>query len=287
MARPTPSLSSNTFVRKASQMNELTVIDKAKPVEALARLHSRSPLLVQELFHRINRCAYVNLTRWRGEAGLEEALEEARSILADLPRDQDVAALAAVVTDALATCTEPFIRQQVAQLIGAFPNASPTDPETYVTALMFDLRDARIPDAILMLACQEIRRTSKFVPAIAEIFQEAKRHLEAWEAVIALPEKVSRARQTMRMSIEHGEEDLRRLRDRPAKQALSSTISPRPTGPGIHYPSLAREFEGDQTILNTIAALNADHQCAVSVKLVREGRTAAEALIRQHSGVEA
>jgi hypothetical protein len=62
------------------------------------------------------------------------------------------------------------VAEQVAILIGAFPNAGPHSPEAYTKLLIEEIVAATGYDAVMLeAACRKIRRTMKFVPTIAEM----------------------------------------------------------------------------------------------------------------------
>lgn len=264
-------------------MSNLATLEKARPEEMLARLQTRNPHYLPDLLSRIKVSEDLSFGRFSPPERIRQALDRNRENLEALPSDNDVEQLVQAVRKALSVCSEKNIRRQVAQLIGSFPNANPTDPETYIAALVFDLLDSQIPDAILILTCQELRRTCRFVPAIAEVIDTANRHLEQWQQVLTIPDTLSRVRQRLTYAVQTTEKALQESRsdDGKPKPPLppSATPSP-PRSISIHYPSLQREFAADQAMLEAIAALDANEQCAASVALVRYGRQAAEALIR-------
>jgi len=178
-------------------MNSLALIDKSRPEECLARLQSRNPYFLAELSSRINVQEDLSFTWYTPVERIRLAADENRRKLEALPDQGDLRQLAEAVEKALSICSEKGARRHVAHLIGAFPNASPTDPETYVAALVFDVLDCQIPDAILLLTCQEIRRTSRFVPTISEVIGTAQHYLSEWQQVLAGTEALSRTRERL------------------------------------------------------------------------------------------
>lgn len=268
-------------------MSNLAKLENARPQEYLARLQSRNPHFLDELSFRVKVTADLRFSPFSAPERIREAIEQNRRALEDLPTEAELEPLIDAVRKALASCSEKTIRQQVAQLIGAFPNANPTDPETYIAALVFDLLDSQIPDAILILACQEIRRTARFLPTIAEVIEAANRHRGRWEDVLALPETLARTRQQLSTALESGERTLKRVEADGVfvRDTLPPSLPKLQRKPAIHYPSLQHEFEGDQAMLQAIGALDANRQCEASVALARRGREAAEAVIRKHREV--
>ena len=62
-----------------------------------------------------------------------------------------------------------LIRKAIATLLGSFPNAAPGDPKVYTAMLLEEVNAADPSYEVLESACRKIRRTSKFVPAVAEV----------------------------------------------------------------------------------------------------------------------
>src|SRR4051794_32084728 len=85
-------------------------------------------------------------SNWR--AVLDRSLQEIRNQIEALPTPADAEALKREIADTLAAHSEALVRREIATLIGAYPNARPADPETYVKAMVFDLIDLGFPDAI-------------------------------------------------------------------------------------------------------------------------------------------
>lgn len=189
-------------------MNSLAVFDQSRPEECLARLQSRNPYFLADLTSRISVRPNINFSWYSPVEKIKLAAEENRRNLEALPNQGDLEQLAEVVGKALSICSEKAVRRHVAHLIGAFPNASPTDPETYIAALVFDVIDCQIPDAILLLTCQEIRRTSRFVPAISEVIGTAQHFLSEWQKVLACTETLSRTREGLAYATRSAERTL-------------------------------------------------------------------------------
>lgn len=189
-------------------MNSLAIIDKTRPEECLARLQSRQPQLLSDLASRLSVRPNLSFTWYTPVERIRQALEENRRNLAALPDQEDLGRLVEAVRNALATISERAVRRHVAQLIGSFPNANPTDPESYIAALVFDLLDCQIPDAVLALTCQEIRRTSRFVPTISEVIGAARQHLAQCQQLLNLEETLPRTRAQLEYGVQCAERTL-------------------------------------------------------------------------------
>ena len=192
-------------------MTNLAVVDKATPDQFLLRLYRQSPDFVASLLMRANARVNLSFSWYSPVERLKQALEENRSNLAALPNEADLEQLQLAAVQSLSRCTEKHIRREIAQLIGAFPNANPTDPETYIAALIFDLLDCQIPDFVLTITCQEIRRTSRFVPSIAEILSIARQCHADYRELTALADRVRRTRENLRYAAQIAERTLQHV----------------------------------------------------------------------------
>lgn len=69
----------------------------------------------------------------------------------------------------------------VALLVDAFPSGRPANPEGYLDAIVHDLVSMRFSPEVVSLACQTVRRSSKFLPSVSEIIEaanEARKHFD-------------------------------------------------------------------------------------------------------------
>ena len=118
----------------------------------------------------------------------DRLIERAREELAALPPNADLDALAMRVSD-LATAGPD--RQRASLIVGlmidAFPNARPHSPETYQETLVWELGAGGYPVAAVARACREIVKTKPFLPAIAEVLEEAEKanaHLTRMDTIL-------------------------------------------------------------------------------------------------------
>lgn len=65
--------------------------------------------------------------------------------------------------------TRRVVSEQVAMLIGSFPNSTPHSPEMYTRMLVEEIVTANPSATALEATCRQIKRTMKFVPTIAEL----------------------------------------------------------------------------------------------------------------------
>lgn len=192
-------------------MKALATLDKARPEEALAKLHSSDAHFLFGLRSRIEVRSDTGVNEFSALERIQQALDHNRRCLDALPSEEALRPLVETVRKALAFTSERNIKRHVGMLIGSFPNANATNPETYAAALIYDLLDCRIPDAILILTCQEIRRSARFLPTISEVLQTAKRHLGEWLWVLEVPETILRNRQELAEAVAIVERILRHV----------------------------------------------------------------------------
>jgi hypothetical protein len=72
------------------------------------------------------------------------------------------------------------VAKQVALLIGAYPNGNPADPEIFVRMLIDDIVAAGPTFVVLQAACHKVRRSSRFLPTIAELLEAIEEAEDEW-----------------------------------------------------------------------------------------------------------
>jgi hypothetical protein len=76
--------------------------------------------------------------------------------------------------------TRRVVAEEVAMLIGSFPNANPTSPKVYVRMLIEEIMAANPSFVALEGTCRELRRTKTFAPTIAEVLEVLRKQEECW-----------------------------------------------------------------------------------------------------------
>jgi hypothetical protein len=71
-----------------------------------------------------------------------------------------------------------FNMAAIGLLVDAFPNGRPRDG--YLDALLYDLTSSRFSPYVVAEAFQKLRRTSRFLPTIAEVLQACEAVREDW-----------------------------------------------------------------------------------------------------------
>jgi hypothetical protein len=73
-----------------------------------------------------------------------------------------------------------IIADRVSDMIGCFPNASPHDPERYVTGMVDNVSAAGVAGPALESAVRRILRGSKFLPSASEMLLAPDEEADAW-----------------------------------------------------------------------------------------------------------
>lgn len=106
--------------------------------------------------------------------------------------------------------TRRVVSEQVAMLIGSFPNANPHSSEVYVPMLIEEIIAANPRASALESTCREIRRTKTFLPAIAEVLKvlreqaERLKHLWLMKDDLDMQEEVTASIATAKAKLEEG-----------------------------------------------------------------------------------
>ncbi|MGO4389437.1 hypothetical protein AB4Y85_18060 [Microvirga sp. 2YAF29] len=79
--------------------------------------------------------------------------------------------------------TPDVAKMVVGQLLTAYPTSKIGNPEAFFETLVFDLVDEGIPDIVMAAACQQLRRTSRFLPAIAEVIEACRSKKSTYTAI--------------------------------------------------------------------------------------------------------
>ena len=269
-----------------SMVSARTSGSQSRPEFILAQIEAKHADFMEKLHRLVYGEPATQFTSRSPIWVLEDALAKNRALLADLPSEEELSGLLELIKPALTISSAAIVKREIAQLIGSFPNAAPADPETYIAALIYDILDTRTPDAIIVTACRELRRTSKFVPAIAEVLATAERHVSRWQGMFSLPDRLGRQRLCLERLVDEGEAALAKalqdindgLRDANGKIVQRKIASSSPT-PFIPYPSIVDEFNGTPYILAVVLQMSFDDQSRVAQVLAMRGRDAAMGII--------
>ena len=191
-------------------------------------------------------------------------LEPRRIILEITPAVDDytkllpAAELRAIVTELHRACDpapEPQVKKLARLLVGSYPQRGPENPDIYARWLVYDLKE--FPADIIKQTVHHIRRTHKFFPAIAEIYEVSsglmlkRRHmLRIAEAMLTEHERRDGARRAEEEARREAEErELRRHEDLAQLQAAVEEAfgddAPRPGD----YELALKELRHDEAVL--------------------------------------
>ena len=186
---------------------------KARPEDILVQAEATLSTSIEEIGCRIRVTPNTTFSEHSIIPRIEAALAENRRHLENLPDQNEIDRLAHLASLAISISTQTVVKREVANLIGAFPNAAIANPEIYLAALVFDLLDRQIPDAVVVLTCRKIRRTSKFVPTIAEVLQIAETITDHWGSLSSLSAELRNSRALLQQAVTRGEKILALVRE--------------------------------------------------------------------------
>jgi hypothetical protein len=113
--------------------------------------------------------------RYRAPEWQADQIDTLRQVIACGPDKETLDAYALPILEAKSA---PPDRAQTTAMIGmmldAFPNGRPANFAAYADSLVHDLLDLKFSPAAVAIACRSIRRTSKFMPSVAEMVEAAE-----------------------------------------------------------------------------------------------------------------
>ena len=171
----------------------------AAPVRGLPNLmrHLEPERLVKRHGEAISRMA----TRWINADYLVHEIrrsqrdrEDFRRDLTTCPSVGDLVAVSEDIGSALALTPDRQATQAALAVMFDSRVRGPQNPEIYLEALVYDLVDEGFPPAVVVGACQTLRRESKFTPEIAEVIAACRAKLASYRAVANLAGRLSDTR---------------------------------------------------------------------------------------------
>jgi hypothetical protein len=77
--------------------------------------------------------------------------------------------------------SQAYIAKRITAMVASFPNANPSSPEGYMQMLVEHVSAIEgLSEVALEGACREIVVTQKFAPAISEVMEVVRKHVEQW-----------------------------------------------------------------------------------------------------------
>jgi hypothetical protein len=122
------------------------------------------------------------VSAYRIRSCLEETVSQAAQIAAAI----DFRAVAAALASRKKPAGEELAAKHLALLVGSFPSAKPGDADVYGTFLIEEVLSTNPSVGAIEDGCRYLRRTSTFLPSIAEVvraIQSAEDRLSEWTRV--------------------------------------------------------------------------------------------------------
>lgn len=157
--------------------------------------------------------------------------EEIRHDLAACPSFEVLAAVADDIAAALAL--EPDQRSTQTALAVMFDARvkGPQNPQVYLEALVYDLLDEGFPPAVVVGACQMLRRESTFTPEIAEVIAACRKKLTSYRAVANLAARLLDTRERIEAALQIADAvPAREPERRPAPEPFDPNADPGDAG---------------------------------------------------------
>jgi hypothetical protein len=266
---------------EAIMSTELASVTNRKPraEDALNQAERRAGMTVWDVVLRVPQVLPVSKFEIYTRENCRHAITRNRALLDSLPDDASITDLAAAAKKGLAISTPSIVAREVATFLGAFPNAGLPSPQIFISSLIFDLLDLKTPDAIIVQAFRDLRRSSKFVPAISEVIGVTEQLRTQWQKVADLPGKLQDVRRQLSENIATAEASIAAM-DRKASEPAEAKPTPCNQPPRARrynccFPSLQVEWEADPAMLELLGRASFEHQANASSLLARKGEPAA------------
>ncbi len=117
--------------------------------------------------------------------------EEIRQDLATLPSCRAFQDISDQLSSAVALTPDRRVIQAAVAVLFDSRVRGPQNPQIYLEALTYDLADEGFAPAVVVAACETLRRESTFTPEIAEVIAECRRKRANYSAVARLAGRMS------------------------------------------------------------------------------------------------
>lgn len=261
---------------------------KPRPEDVLHLAEQRAGMTAAEAVLTVYPAQPVSSFQIFTKEGCADTIARCQQNLAALPDQQLLIEMAAAAAKGLAIISPSVAAREVATLVAAFPNAAPASPEIFMSTLIYDLLDLRIPDAILVEACRRLRRTSKFLPSISEVVRAAESLREDWRMVEALPTMATQARAQLEENLRAAAARLRQIEQRAEAQAAQveppKKPEPEKARAAVRFATLAAAWKDDPEMLDLVGRADFELQITLSSVLARKGEPEARELLKRKMG---
>ena len=151
----------------------------------------------EQMLKKYSQAISQSSMAWMGVHHLHRAPEQRESLATELAACPSVSELM-TIADALAAALQTQPSRKVAQASVAVLFDSrvrgPQNPEIYLEALVYDLYDEGFPPAVIVAACQKLRREQVFTPEIAEVIAACREKMASYRAVQSLAQRLVETR---------------------------------------------------------------------------------------------
>jgi hypothetical protein len=127
--------------------------------------------------------------------------DQVRQDLATLPQSEVLRELSDDLKAALALAPDRRVIQASVAVLFDSRVRGPQNPQIYLEALTYDLADEGFPPAVVVAACQSLRREGTFTPEIAEVLAACRKKLASYRAVAHLANWMSDVRKEIEDAI--------------------------------------------------------------------------------------
>lgn len=147
--------------------------------------------------------------------------EEFRQDLIKYPSLDTLAVMSVELRGALALIPDRRVTLAAVAVLFDSRVRGPQNPQIYLEALTYDLADEEFPPAVVVAACQALRRESTFTPEIAEVIAACRKKLDSYRNVANLADRLVKIREQIEDAFTAADAEpppVRRPRPRPDAQ---------------------------------------------------------------------
>lgn len=226
-------------VRIFPRSPSLPVLEGVKPERVLEHLDKHNE--IELAISRTIGWKADDEALWGSADKIERAVAELRRMVAAVPKTHVVAAYSEAIRQSLDVQTEATLADQIGDFLVSWPNSTLVDAAVFASVMMRDLADEGFADCVLVQAFRNLRRSSKFMPSIAEVIAECKAVIGRWRCAQRNAERVEAKRAEMQAALKAAEQRLAERRER--------GDSPRPLP--VDYKAVLRQVNaGDDAGMN-------------------------------------
>jgi hypothetical protein len=177
------------------------LIEHLEP-ERLVKRHSKIICRMAVCWTHVDHiCAEIRRT--------PRSCEELRQDLTKYPSLDTLATVSKELQLALALMPDRRVTQAAVAVLFDSRVRGPQNPHIYLEALTYDLADEEFPPAVVVAACEILRRESTFTPEIAEVIAACRKKLTSYQLVANLAGRLMKIREQIEEAFNSADADLR------------------------------------------------------------------------------